>query len=217
MQITTKDGSDSTATPIDDAGGLFMGHWARLRRMVEVRLDRRLHGRVDPSDVLQEAHLEFARSLPLYRRDPRVPLFHWLRHLTGVKLMALHRRHLGTRIRDASREDRPGIGSSPENSSVDLAGRLLGRLTSPSQAAARAELVVGVSAALDGLAAIDREVLSLRHFEQLTNAEAAQVLGIGEAAASNRYMRALKRLRPILQGTRGLIDHVPGRAGEGRP
>jgi RNA polymerase sigma-70 factor (ECF subfamily) len=188
-----------------------MNHWDRLRRMVEVRLDRRLHGRVDPSDVLQEAYIEFARSLPSFLGDPQIPIFLWLRHITGVRIKAVHRKHLGTRARDAGREVGLGPLVTPHASSVSLAAQLLGRLTSPSRAAARAELQARVQDALDDLAPIDREVLCLRHFEQLTNAEAAQVLGIGETAASNRYVRALKRIGKILQGFSGWGD----RAAEG--
>jgi RNA polymerase sigma-70 factor (ECF subfamily) len=177
--------------------------------MVEVRLDRRLHGRVDPSDVLQEAYIEFARSLPAFLRNPVIPMFLWIRHITGVRLKAVHRRHLGTRVRDAGREVGLGNLVIPHASSVSLAAQLLGRLTSPSQAAARAELQARVQDALEELAPFDREVLCLRHFEQLSNAEAAQVLGIGETAASNRYVRALKRIGKILHVVPGLVDRPP--------
>ena len=183
-------------------GRLFDGHRDRLRRMVQVRLDRRLQGRIDPSDVLQEAYLELARCLADYLRNPAVPFFLWLRFLTGMKLHALHRHHLGTKARDAGREV-PLHGALPRASSVSLAAQLLGRLTTPSQAAVRAELRARVREALGGLEALDREVLALRHFEQLSNAETAQVLGIGETAASNRYVRALKRLKGALQGSHG--------------
>jgi RNA polymerase sigma-70 factor (ECF subfamily) len=183
-------------------GGLFDRHRDRLRRMVQVRLDRRLKGRIDPSDVLQEAYLEVARCLADYLRNPAVPFFLWLRYLTGMKLHALHRHHLGTKARAAGREV-PLHGALPRASSVSLAARLLGRLTTPSQAAVRAELWARVREALNGLEALDREVLALRHFEQLTNAETAQVLGLSETAASNRYVRALKRLKGALQDVHG--------------
>ncbi len=89
-------------------GRLFMEHRDRLHRMVEMRLDCRLHGRVNPSDVLQESYREAVRSMPAYMSDPKIPFFQWLRHITGMKLMALHRKHLGTKVRDARREVRPG-------------------------------------------------------------------------------------------------------------
>jgi RNA polymerase sigma-70 factor (ECF subfamily) len=147
-----------------------------------------LQGRLDPSDVLQEAYLEFARSLAEYLRNPQVPIFLWLRLITGRKLQALHRHHLGTRARDAGREVSLHRGPLPEASSVSLAAQLLGRFTTPSQQAVRAELQIHIQEALNGMDPIDREVLALRHFEQLSNSETAQVLGLSEAAASNRRL-----------------------------
>jgi RNA polymerase sigma-70 factor, ECF subfamily len=193
-----------------EVGRLFMDHWDRLHRMVEMRLDRRLHGRIDPSDVLQEAYIEVARSLPGYLKNPEIPIFLWLRYITGVHLKAVHRRHLGTKIRDAGREVRFASLNMPQASSVSLAAQFVGRLTSPSQAVVRAEVQLRVQDALDELAPLDREVLALRHFEQLSNAEVSQVLEISETAASNRYVRALKRLGQILQSASGLLGQSPG-------
>jgi RNA polymerase sigma-70 factor (ECF subfamily) len=184
-------------------GALFGRHQDRLRRMVQLRLDRRVQGRLDPSDVLQEAFLEFSRALADYLRNPSMPLYLWLRCLTGRKLQALHRRHLGTRMRAAGREVAPGAGTLPQATSESLAAQLLGRFTTPSQAALRAELRARIQEALGGMEPLDREVLALRHFEQLANSEVAQVLEISEAAASNRYVRALKRLKKILTDTAG--------------
>jgi RNA polymerase sigma-70 factor (ECF subfamily) len=191
---------DTGATDDADPGRLFMGHRDRLRRMVEIRMDGRLRGRVDPSDILQEAYIEFARSLPGFLRKPDIPMFLWLRHITAVRLKVAHRTHLGTRMRDARREVGARALRLPNASSDYLASQLLGRMSSPSQAAARAELQTRVRDALDGLAPLDREVLCLRHFEQLSNSEASQVLGISETAASNRYIRALKRIARTLHG-----------------
>src|SRR5690349_20745429 len=165
------------------AGELFSRHRDRLRRMVKLRMDRRLQGRLDPSDVLQEAYLEFSRSLAEYLREPSMPFFLWLRCLTGRKLHALHRKHLGTQVRDAGREVSLHHGALPEASSISLAAQLLGHHTSPSQAAVRAELQIRIQEALNGMGAMDREILALRHFEQLSNGEAAQPLGLSEAAA----------------------------------
>ncbi len=179
-------------------GELFGQHQERLRRMVLLRLDRRLQGRIDPSDVLQEAYLEFSRALAEYLRNPALPFFLWLRMITGRKLLALHRHHLGTKVRDAGREVSLHRGALPQASSVSLAAQLLGRYSSPSQAAMRAELQIRIQDALNSMDPLDREVLALRHFEQLSNAETASVLGLNPTAASNRYVRALKRLRKIL-------------------
>lgn len=190
------------------AGELFMRHRDRLRRMVRIRLDHRLQGRLDPSDVLQEAYMEFSRSLADYLRNPSLPFFLWLRYLTGMKLQALHRKHLGVKARDARREVSLHGGMLPQASSISLAAQLLGQYTTPSQAAVRAELQLRIQDALNAMDAIDREVLTLRHFEQLTNGETAQLLGLSETAASNRFVRALRRLKEILLDTPGLADSV---------
>ena len=176
----------------------------RLKRMVHLRLSRRLAGRVDDSDVLQEAYLEVARRLGEYLREPSLPFFLWLRHLTGLKLAEVHRRHLGTQLRDADREVTLHRGGLPLADSVSLAAQLLGTLTTPSQAAIRAETRLLVQEALNGMDPIDREVLALKHFEQLSTAEIATVLGLSKAGAGSRYLRAIKRLREILSGIPGL-------------
>jgi RNA polymerase sigma-70 factor (ECF subfamily) len=187
-------------------GELFDRHRARLRRMVQIRLAQRLKGRIDPSDVLQETYLELSRSLANYLKNPILPFFLWLRFLTGKKLQAIHRHHLGVQMRDAHREISLQNGAWPQASSESLAAQLLGKLTSPSQAAMRAELRARVQEALNGMPLLDREVLALRHFEQMSNAETAQVLGITESGASNRFVRALKRLRTILVDVPGFCE-----------
>jgi RNA polymerase sigma-70 factor, ECF subfamily len=179
-------------------GELFDRCRDRLRRMVRLRLDRRLQGRIDPSDVLQDAYLDYARRFAEWAARPTLPFFLWLRLLTGQKLVDLHRRHLGARMRDAGQEVSLYRGALPQASSASLAAQLLGRLTSASQAAVRAETQVRVQEALNAMEPIDREILTLRHFEMLTNEEAAEVLGLRKSAASNRYIRALKRLKDVL-------------------
>ena len=132
-----------------------------------------------------------------------MPAFLWLRFLTGQRLQLIHRHHLGAQMRDAGREVSLYRGALPAASSAALAAQLLGRHTSPTQAVVRAERILRVQEALNSLDALDREVLSLRHFEELTAAEAAQVLGIEESAAAKRYFRALKRLKEILAAMPG--------------
>ena len=171
----------------------------RLKQMVRTRLDPRLRGRLDPSDVIQEAYLDAARRLPEYVRDPAVPFFLWLRKLTAQRLIDLHRQHLGAKMRDAGLEVSLYSGAFPQASSLSLAAQLLGRFSSPSRAAMRAEIQIRVQEALNSMDAIDREILALRHFEMLTNGEVAQVLGIKNTTASNRYVRALKRLTEVLE------------------
>src|SRR6516225_227588 len=177
---------------------LFSGYQQRLRQMVRLRLDRRLQSRVDPSDVLQEAYIDLADRLPDYARDRPMPTYLWLRLVTGQRLMQVHRYHLGAALRDAGREVSLYRGAFPQASSVSLAAQLLGRLTTASQAAVRAEMQIRLQEALNSMDPLDREVLTLRHFEELSNGETAQVLGIRKSAASNRYIRALKRLKDIL-------------------
>jgi RNA polymerase sigma-70 factor (ECF subfamily) len=184
---------------------LFARYRDRLRRMVRLRMDRRLRGRVDPSDVLQEAQVEILRRAAEYAADPRLPPFLWLRLITGQRLSALHRRHLGAQKRNAGQEIALHRGPMPQATSISLAEMLLGRLTSPTQAAQRAEVRVLLQEALNGMDPLDREVLTLRHFEELSNTEVAQVLGLSKTAASNRYIRALERLREILAGVPGLL------------
>jgi RNA polymerase sigma-70 factor (ECF subfamily) len=177
---------------------LFDRYRDRLRRMVELRLDPRLRGRLDASDVVQDAYLDVARDLDAYLADPKLPPLLWLRLHVGRRLTTLHRRHLGTRMRDVGREISIYHGALPEASSAALASMLLGRHTSPTQAAQRAERMLRVQEALNALDPIDREVLALRHFEQLGRAEAAHVLGITQDAGAKRYFRALKRLKEVL-------------------
>jgi RNA polymerase sigma-70 factor (ECF subfamily) len=184
---------------------LFVRQRDRLRRMVQLRLDRRLQDRIDPSDVLQEATIEIARRAHEYMARPTMPPFLWLRWITGQKLLNLHRRHFGTKMRDAALEVSLRDAAVPRATSVSLAAMLLGRLTSPTSAARRAELLLRVQDALNALEPTDREVVTLRHFEELNNNETAQVLGISKTAASNRYIRALKRLKNALSGIEGLL------------
>ena len=182
---------------------LFDQHRDRLRRMVELRLDPRLRARLDASDVVQDAFIDVARDLDAYLADPQLPPLLWMRLHVGRRLTTLHRQHLGTRMRDAGLEISLYQGALPQASSAALASMLLGRHTSPTQAAERAERMLRVQEALNSLDPIDREVLALRHFEQLGRAEAAQVLGISQEAGAKRYFRALKRLKDVLASMPG--------------
>jgi RNA polymerase sigma-70 factor (ECF subfamily) len=188
---------------------LFDGHRDRLRRMIRLRLDRRLSGRVDTFDVLQDAYLDVRRRIAEYARDPAAMPFHlWLRLVAGQRLTDVHRHHLGSQMRDAGCEVSLHRGPFLRADSVSLAAQLLGKLTSASQAAIRVEHKLIVQEALNGMDPIDREVLALRHFEHLSNDETAQVLGLSKSGASNRYIRALKRLKEILSSIPGLREQV---------
>jgi RNA polymerase sigma-70 factor, ECF subfamily len=188
---------------------LFDGYRERLRRMIRLRLDRRLLGQVDSSDVLQEAYLDVRRRIAEYARDPAaMPIHLWLRLIAGQRLTDVHRYHLGSQMRDAGQEVSLHRGPFPQASSISLAAQLLGKLTSASQAAIRVEHKLIVQEALNGMDPIDREVLALRHFEHLSNDETSQVLSLSKSAASNRYIRALKRLKEILSSIPGLREQL---------
>lgn len=180
------------------AGQAVLVHDERLRRVVRLRLDARLARRVDVDDVLQEVHIEALRRLPEFLADRSVPLLIWLRFLAVQRCVTLARRHLAAAARDARREQFLDAGGFTDGTSIALAQALSAHLTTPSQAAVRGEVHLGVRAAVEALEPLDREILCLRHFEALDNVEAASVMGITAAAASKRYIRALVRLREIL-------------------
>ena len=176
---------------------LFARHKDKLRRMVQLRLDHRLTGRVSPSDVLQEAYIDALKRIDHYFEKPDQPFFGWLRLVVGQRLADVHREHLAQK-RDVGHEV-PINRGAPGTDSACLAACLLGSGTSPSHAAARTEAFSRLEQALEQMDALDREVLALRHFEELSNTDTAEILGIQPAAASKRYVRALARLKQILE------------------
>jgi len=176
----------------------------RLLRIIDLRLDPRLAGRVDAADVLQDAFLESRKRLPRFLSEPRVPVFVWLRGVVLETLIDVHRRHLGAKMRDIGREVPLPGPVSPSATSITIAACLLGDLTSPSQAAIREETARKIDQVLEDMDPIDREVLILRHFEQLSNDEVASVLGVKKAAASRRYTRAVTRFRKVVETISGL-------------
>ncbi len=209
---TTESGSEqfilrrAVAGDGDAWASLLEPHRERLKRIIRLRMDPRLRYRVDPSDVLQDAVIEAFRALPGYASQPQLPFFLWLRWLTGRTLQVLHRKHLDVQAREAGREVRFDGAGFPDATSAVLVDHLVGQDTRPSDAVGRAELRSRLEAILDGLDARDREILTLRHFEELTTEESARVLGIERSAASKRYLRALQRLRR-------LIGEMPGELG----
>jgi RNA polymerase sigma-70 factor (ECF subfamily) len=182
-------------------GSLISSYQERLTRIVDFRLDRRLRGRIDAADVIQEAFITSTARRAEFFGQSSQPLFLWLRWMVGNKLLELHRYHLGAQMRDARREIPSGRCSNADDSqstSTALVAQLTAGATGPATAAGRAELNARLNEALEKMDATDREVLALRHYEQLTSAEAAHVLGIQERAAAKRYTRALERLREML-------------------
>lgn len=174
----------------------FAEHRERLRRMILFRLHPRLRDRIDPDDVVQEAYLAAADRIGHCRATSPQSIFIWLRLIAVQTMIDLHRRHLGAARRDAGREVRIDVGG--DGTSASMARHLLAGGTSPSSVVGRAEEIGRLQEAIGGMNEIDREVLALRHFEDLTNAEVAEVLGIQAKAASIRYVRALRRLKEIM-------------------
>jgi RNA polymerase sigma-70 factor (ECF subfamily) len=189
-------------------GALLNTHQERLARMVALRMDPRLRGRIDAADVVQDAFVEASAHREAYFRAPTVPLFLWLRGVVSNTLLELHRHHLGTLMRDVKRERPLEAPYRSDDTSAALCAHLTAGLTRPSVAAVRGEVRARLAEALDGMDPMDREVLAMRHFEQLTNSEAAQILGIQERAAAKRYLRALARLKEILVEMPGGLSEV---------
>lgn len=180
--------------------GLFEIYRPRLWRIVSFRLDHRLAGRVDAEDVLQESYLNAAQRIQHVFTDSPDGVFVWLRLIVQQTLVQVHRRYFGAKSRDVLRErsTHSPWGTNTDSESFSISSQLLGHLTSPSQAALRQELSQQLQVALESMNDLDREVLILRHFEELTNQETARVLKISQQAASLRYVRALTRLKQVL-------------------
>lgn len=190
-------------------GAVFTKHRQRIWQIIHFRLNNHVRGRVDPDDVVQDVFLAAEKRLQHFIDGDFPSVFLWLRLVAGQTLSDIHRRHLTTEARSAFREVSPanqGAGNGNTggkdawgNTSACLSQRFIAHLTSPSQAAVKTELIAEVRTALETMNEIDREVLALRHFEELTNQEVATELGINEKTSSMRYMRALERLRTILE------------------
>jgi RNA polymerase sigma-70 factor (ECF subfamily) len=172
-------------------------HRERLRRMIAVRIDPRLAARIDPSDVVQETLAEADRLLAGYVQSPPLPFYPWLRQLAWDQIVHQHRLHIQARRRTVSREEPVPLGL-PGESVLALADRLLACAPSPSAVATREEIRDRVQAALGTLGEEDREVLALRYLEGLSARAVGEVLGVSEAAAKKRALRALRRLRDLL-------------------
>jgi RNA polymerase sigma-70 factor (ECF subfamily) len=178
-------------------GDLVGLHRQRIWRMIRFRMDRRLAARIDPDDVCQEAFLAARTRIDNFLAEPQGSFFVWLRMIALQTLFDQHRHHIGAEMRNAARDVRLDQ-SDGSNTSLCLAAQLAGTITSPSQAAAGLELMQRLEQAIRTMAALDQEIIAMRHFEDLTNVESAEALGISPTAASNRYVRAIARLKEIL-------------------
>lgn len=189
---------------------MFTEHRPRLKQMLQYRMDPRLRARADLSDILQESYIDAVGRLDHFYKKPGMSMYLWLRQITMQRLIDLHRQHLLAGKRDVRNEVSLQRGQRQDDflapSSIAIARQLVDQMVSPSQLAIREEMVVQIEKSLENLDEIDREVLALRHFEELKNHEVAQVLNLSEAAASNRYVRALSRLRKDLEQIPDFFD-----------
>ncbi len=162
--------------------------------LVELRMDRRVRARVDASDVIQEAFAEAVRRFPEYEKERKMTPYIWLRLLTIQQLVVTHRRHLGVQARTATREQQLDVWGNTSLESGAIAICLAGGDSTPSVKVSRAEEIQRMTAALVQMEPLDREVLALRHFEQLEHAEIGELLNLSAAAVSSRYRRALTKI-----------------------
>lgn len=179
---------------------VFSVYRDRLQRIVRFRMDYRLAGRVSDSDVLQEAYIAAAKRIGYFGNRPDLSPFLWLRLMVNQQLVDLHRQHLQAEMRDARREVSLPTGGPSPHTSLALAAQLVGQQTGVSEIVSRAEQIEKLELTLNQMDATDREVIALRHFEELSNVETAEVLGIAAAAASKRYVRAMAKLADLLEG-----------------
>ncbi len=182
---------------------LLETHREPLRRMVGLRLDPALAGRVDASDIVQDVMLEVSQRLAEYLRDPGMPFHLWVRHIAKDHMIDAHRRHRLAQRRSLDREQPIVPAALADRSSLELAGQFLDRELTPATAAVRHELQRRMQQAVAELDEDDREIILMRHYEQLSNQEVAAAVGLSEAAASMRHLRAVRRLREALQGDTG--------------
>ena len=175
-------------------------HRNSLRRMIQLRLDQRLMQRMDVSDVIQDVLIEANRRLSDYLKNPVIPFHLWIRQIAKDRIIDAHRRHRVSAKRSIDREQ-PQPGKGPfDQSTIELANQFRDQALTPAAAATQRELASQIESAVQMLRDNDREIILMRHYEQLNNQEIAQSLGLTEPAASMRYLRALKRLREIIEG-----------------
>ena len=187
----------------DDAAainGLLERHRASIRRMIDQRMDRVVQRRVDASDIVQDVMIEANRRLGDYLANPTMPFQLWLRHMARDRLIDAHRRHRVASTRSLDREVSLNVSEGQDHSQADLIGQLADRELTPAAAATWHELERRFAAAVEQLDEDDRKIVLLRHFEHLSTAEAAAVLGLAKPAAGMRYLRAMRRLRVLLDG-----------------
>jgi RNA polymerase sigma-70 factor (ECF subfamily) len=183
----------------DSRNQLLERHREAVRRMVGLRMDPMLRRRVDASDIVQDVLIEANARLVEYLERAKMPFHAWLRHLARDRLIDVHRQHRGARKRSVDRETHGSNVDLSNQSAFDLANVALDRQMTPAAMATHRELELRFQAALETLEDDDREIVLMRHFEQLSNQQAAEALDLSEAAAGMRYLRAMRRLRSLLE------------------
>lgn len=178
--------------------GLLDRHRNALRRLVQMRLDRKIQRRVDVSDVVQDVLIEASRRLKDYLADPKMSFHLWLRAIARDRMIDAHRRHRGSAKRSVDREQPLAIPQGMDQSTIMLAGQICDPELTPAAAATQREMAKKVEAAIAELADADSEIIIMRHYEQLSNQEVAEALDLSEPAASMRYLRAVRRLKELL-------------------
>lgn len=184
-----RDGDDGAA------GRLLERHRESLRRMADMRLDAKIRQRVDASDIVQEALIEVNRRLPTYLENPVMPFHLWVRQIMTDRLIDAHRRHRVSKKRTVDLEQAPVVAANLDHSTIQFGNQVTDGELTPAAAAIQNEMQRKFEAAIEEMDDQDQEIIVMRHFENLTNQEVAQVLGLTEPAASMRYLRAMRRLR----------------------
>lgn len=169
-----------------------------LRHVIRLRMDQDLARRIDASDIVQDVLLEANQRLQEYLQAPNMPFHLWLRHLAQDRIIDTHRRHRVAQRRSIDREQALDVPAWADESSVQLIAQLVDGEQTPASAAIQHELQRRLHAALTQLDDADRDLILMRHHEQLSNQDVAAALGLTEAAASMRYLRALRKLRGVL-------------------
>jgi len=191
---------DARAGDADAINHLIERHRDSVKRLVQMRLDQRIQRRVDVSDVVQDVMVEAHRRLRDYLGQPSMAFHLWLRQIAKDRIIDAHRRHRVSGKRSVDREQALQVAASDDRSAADLALQLLDPEITPASAAVHREMIRRVEEAVTQLGEQDFEIVAMRHYEQLSNQEVAQILGLSEPAASMRYLRAIRRLRAILGG-----------------
>jgi len=193
LLVGARDGNEDAVNQLLDR------HRRALRRLVELRLDQKIQRRVDVSDVVQEVLVEANRRLPQYLQKPAMSFHLWVRQIAKDRIIDAHRRHRGSAKRSVDREQPLAVPAASDRSTFDLLAQLQDPALTPAAAATRQEMAQRVERALGQLSDQDGEIIIMRHYEQLSNSEVAEALQLTEPAASMRYLRAIRRLKQLLQ------------------